>query len=303
MMSDKDLREEVTETRALRDMDANSTVKKVVCSTDFVFDFTAKWNDGIAVMGGSDYRTVSRSWNVSRDEVDELHKSADINKWINNIKQEVSGETFLTDYKNVKGDVHPVANLHYLIEFINGETTWLKQTLKINSTSHFSQLVSSAFSDHEVFVEPSSEKSTVQFGSQKIEMLVEEPTHKKQSQLDNIIKDYLSRDRTSVRCRIRDVQEIEEDLRVCFETDRGYEYNLTFLDPTDNRSDIWDLVGEFGYTDPWNLEGEQAYYTVAPIGGSNMYNHDYVNISSEEVERGRIKQTKLNIIDRIGDFF
>lgn len=298
-MSDDELREEITKTRALREMDTNSTVEKFICHTDFVFDFTAEWNDGAATMGGSKYRKVSRSWDLTREEAEEIKTTDDIDDWVNENKEKVADEMLFSTYKNVNGKIHPVANLYYLIEFMDGDTTWLKQSKKIKSTDYFSLLAPFKFSEQEIFVEPSSEESVVRIGKEELELEVSQPKSEEQTQIDQIIKDYLSRDSVSVNCMVKSVEEVEEELRVSFETSRGYEYDLRFPNPTDNRSDVWNLLNEFSYKDPWNLENEEAYYSIVPVGDGDMYNADYINISSDEVDYGRIKRTKIGFIERI----
>lgn len=298
-MSEDDLREEILKTRALRDMDTNSSIKNIVCETEFVFDFKAKWNNGAATMGGPNYRSVSREWSLTKDEASKLKNASDISSWVNDNKEEVADEMMFSRYKNVKGNVHPKVNLYYLIKFLDGDETWLRKTKRIDSTDYFDPIAPFAFSDREVFVEPSSERSVVKLGQTQFELPVEKPETQEQSQLDNIIKDYLSKSSLSVKCNISQVREVDDELKVRLETENGYSYNINFTDPTDNRSPVWDLTTEFDYSDPWNLEGETAYYTMSPIGGSDSYRSMYINISSDKISQGKLEKTRIGFIDRI----
>lgn len=290
-----EIRERLVEKQALDDMDWNAEITDIYCSYQPQIRIIGKYNNGGMRAGGAKYpHKGTKTIDISKLEAKTLFDTNDRVKWVNDNWFELNNDYLFREFSsNCKLYIDIIARIRYNIEYHNGREISISEKFNLNSKNN-SQLARSGIGSEIKIVSEKDDNITVvtKFGE---EIKYDNKKIKPNSdELSNVILEYVSKNRKWITGTFGDFIEKNDELIVPLIIDNTT-YELKFRPPFNDDNEIWDLTEEFGYNDPWNLQGERFNLSIHSAT-RDFYRNNFIHLKHPDSE---VK--KESIFTRIKD--
>lgn len=273
-----DLRDEVVRTKALQDMECNSTVVDVKCDLRFNYKWEGGINYGGLTIGGPQHRSTSSEWVLSKDKAFEVQNLSGkkLTEWTEKEYKERENCSIFVSMKGVSAETYYYPRIYYKIEFFDGEVSWYSRELELDSYTYYDPIINSYKTERDIFTQVTDESVTIKCEEEEIKV-EKDTTDRKQSKYEEMIIQYLSDDMPWVNAEFGRV--IEQGNTAIFSVNIGdTQFPLSFERPQDTSNNIWNLAEAFDYNDPWNLQREEMQLSLNNVTSKYPFSQDYVHI-------------------------
>jgi len=282
-----DIREKMLRTKALQEMKINAEITDVKCNINYLFEWSGEATNLFTTMKGSQYTSMYGDWFITEQKAKKyFNNELDDVKIIKqkHIKQNEFNK--IRRYKNIISNVYLIATIYYEISYIDGESEWASEEVKIKKNNTYSDLLRYINSiSSEVYADVTKKDIYVKFNDDDIILnSVDESSIGSMTDIEEFTINYLSESNNWVDCKIKEIETENNCLFIPISID-DTNIKLKFSNPEDSKSSVWDFAEQFGYKDPWNLQNEDAQISFATKYSDNYYTHNMWNIRTPHTNK------------------
>lgn len=290
-----DIREEMLRTQALQDMELNAEITDITCKIDYLFSWEGKVSNLFTGVNISPYNSMYGEWPISEEKVEQYIN--DQIKPVEIIKKKHIEENEINKvrkYKDISSNIFLDVTLYYKISYIDDESVWAYENIKITKDNFYSNLLSyvKPITDKKIYSEVSNDKINVYFDTQNVTLTCTNEPYMNMNNLEGFLLQYLSEPNKWTKGEIGQINTTDDKLFIpIFINNKCME--LEFNNPEDNKNPIWEFANEFNYKDPWNLEKEDIEISLGSITDNLYYQHNLFNV--RKPRKNKLKGIKSKI--------
>lgn len=266
-------------------MHKNAEIKDVICKIDYFFEWNGKVKEPLFDTFSSNYKSMYGDWYITEEKAKKYINKSNHLQIIKQKHIEQNEINKTRKYKDISSNIYIEATLYYKLSYIDGESLWASETIKITENNYYSKLLSHIhLKDVEVYAEVTDDDICVIFDdSDTILKPVDEPIQNMNDKEKFIIQ-YLSVPNKWVDCNINEIKTNNTSISIPILINES-SIEFEFSNPQDNKSDIWNFANEFNYDDPWNLQNEDAQISIRMIANNSYYQNGFWNIRKPKSQR------------------